>query len=732
MISTLTGKTSSNVDDNVTTDSNENENMDEFFDAKDSSFGETESDVYSDNVQFVINENTDYLNEHATFEMDDNLHELGLMLNCTLASDYNGANAARLNAHFFNDWTILLEKQAIELGFPDLEELLKSECMKDYVEQTSSINGIAIYGAVSKPSNEHILRRVADCRLNEDQRAEKRRVQRLMELKNPENERNFLEGKRRILQILLDLKADETEVDYQTIRDEYMKRYNISLNASEHQRLFMNKSALKNFWRAFYREVILINGCPIRVRLRSPNVKIPEEITDDLRLLANIDKIELPTFALEYRPTSSFMRERRTVECPKDIVVSLESTSKKPTMDWGEEAEEDGDKQLIDEKLYRSSVGSSDKNDVVAPSMAKAEGVSTDTNKIMGIQENGSNRTPITLSKLTSSIGDKYTGDEESADSSDSETRVSRKYRKKKSKGCVNTFNISSKSPEVIPRIQMADVNGFEKHLNNSGKDLTRMEQSARLMNGGENKQLGKRVPIAERSLQQSLNYFHPRHQFPSSYTGVNKNSARLIPELNKIPYGSYSVPNSLAGQCNSRQTEENTGSYRKPNESVQRPSSSRSRYNGQQTTMQHMEPYQPNLFQQYGQGYHGNCDTSIKIFPNSNEETVQLSKETQTDENWLETLLDEFGCHKSKKSPLKKLAEVIELIVDIRSPNPILLSALPQIVGSLYGAPIKPENDENYRRDWKEIIRDYCSAEILISPLPNGEEVLVKRKLYC
>lgn len=69
-----------------------------------------------------------------------------------------------------NDWRILLEGQAIELGFPDLEELLKSEYMKDYVEQASSINGIAIYRAVSKPTNEHILRRVADARLNEDQK----------------------------------------------------------------------------------------------------------------------------------------------------------------------------------------------------------------------------------------------------------------------------------------------------------------------------------------------------------------------------------------------------------------------------------------------------------------------------------------------------------------------------------------------------------------------------------
>lgn len=73
--------------------------MDEFFDATEASFAESDSDVYNDNVQFVVNENISYLNEDI-FEIDDKLHELGLMLNCTLASDYNGANAARLNAHF--------------------------------------------------------------------------------------------------------------------------------------------------------------------------------------------------------------------------------------------------------------------------------------------------------------------------------------------------------------------------------------------------------------------------------------------------------------------------------------------------------------------------------------------------------------------------------------------------------------------------------------------------------
>uniref|UniRef100_A0A158Q6R8 NARG2_C domain-containing protein n=1 Tax=Elaeophora elaphi TaxID=1147741 RepID=A0A158Q6R8_9BILA len=517
----------------------ESEDKDEFFDATDVSFGESESDVYDDNVEFVVTESTD-LDDDVMLEVDDKLHELGLMLNSTLASDYNGANAARLNAHFFNDWRILLEKQALELGFPNLDELLKSKYMSDYVEQTSVVNGIATYGAVSKPASEHILRRVADCRLNEDQRAEKRRIQRLMKLKSPENEQNFLEGKRRILEILVDLKADKVEVDYQIIRDEYMKRYSISLNASEHLRLFMNKSALKNFWRVFYREVILISGSPIRVKLRSSDVKIPEEITEDLHLLANIDKIELPIFALECRPQiSNIIREGRTVKYSKGVAVSGETIPKKPTMDWGEEMEEDEDRQASNEKQRKSDIGNADRiNGTVSSSMTKTMCFPADSE---GVQENGDDRAQRRLSQKPVDLTDgKYTGDEESADSSDPEGKVSRKYRKKKFKGNVNTFNISTSS-EVKPlvrsfcllqKIVIGSLNPFYY----SGKNSNSVEQSSRLMDNGENKflvfqQSGKRLKIAERSLQQSLGHFYPRDRFPSSFTAFNnRNSAGLVP----------------------------------------------------------------------------------------------------------------------------------------------------------------------------------------------------------
>lgn len=68
-------------------------------------------------------------------------------------------------------------------------------------------------------------------------------------------------------------------------------------------------------------------------------------------------------------------------------------------MDWGEETEEYEDKQPSNEKLHRSNVGSSNRINVIVPSsMAKAESISANTNKVISMQGNGRDKTPITLS----------------------------------------------------------------------------------------------------------------------------------------------------------------------------------------------------------------------------------------------------------------------------------------------------------------------------------------------
>ncbi|VIO89446.1 Uncharacterized protein BM_BM8967 [Brugia malayi] len=714
VISNLTKRRTTGSDDSTTANNNEQEDMDEFVDAVDVFYEESESDIYDDNVQCIVAENDDMI------EKDEILHELGLMLNSTLASDYDGANVARLNAHFFNDWKILLERQAIELGFPGLEELLKSEYMRDYVEQISSVNGVAIYGAVSKPSNEHILRRVADCKLSEAQRAEKRRIQRLLELKNPENSRNFLEGKRRILQILLDLKAYEMEFDYQTIRDEYMKRYSTSLNAAEHQRLFMNKSALKNFLRVFYREVILINDSPIRIRLRSPDIKIPEEITEDLRLLA------IPFVSNLDRSSILNIVDKGTVKYSEDVIASGESISKKQTMDKETNSE---DRQV---NSARHNGNADEINNVMLHHIPKTC-MPADTSKIISIQKNDHDKTHRKSLESVNLSEDKYTGDEESPDSSDSEVKSSKKYQRKKSRRNLNTFNMPSIS----------------------------------------SKQSVKRLPIGERSLHQSLNYSHLPERNPFSSSSIsfsNKSSAGLIQrqyssqlvannkqyseeyhgtqssgyhdfvqfdrtqeEVSKLPYGSYSVPDSTSSQCISRQVND-IGNHRNSNENFEKPSANHSDQNSWTTSVQQMQPHTQSRFQEYNRGYPDDC-TVLRSIPSNkffshlpNKEVSQLSKQTQTDEDWLENLFDELGCYNSSRNPLQKLVKVIKLLLDIRSPNPVLLSALPQLVGSFYGTPLNPAEDQNYRKTWREIVRDYCSAEILIAPLPNGEEILIKK----
>ncbi|KAM3727721.1 Lipoxygenase 6, chloroplastic [Dirofilaria immitis] len=771
-ISKLANKADAGSDNDTTNDNAGTDDIDQFVDAEDGFFEEDEGDVYGDNVQFIVAENDDNLDD----DMDAQLHEIGLMLNSTLASDYDGANAARLNAHFFNDWRLLLERQAIDFGFPNLEELLKSECMKEYVEQISSVNGVAIYGAVSKLANEHILRRVADCKLNENQRAEKRKMQRLMELKNPENARNFLEGKRRILKILLDLKAYEEAVDYEAIRNEYVKLYNVSLNASEHQRLFMNKSALKNFWRAFYREVILINDSPIRVKLRSPDIKIPEEIAEDIRLLANIDKIELPAFFLEYRPTALNVLHKGTAEYSGHVVTAGGNILKKsimeskPAMDSEDQLEGKGKEQFSNETQCKNDIGNADRNSVVHSGMVNTMNIPVDASKAINMKEDDDVHNGPSESVYSNE--DKYTGDEDSTDSSDLEPKVSRKYqkRKKKFKGNMNTFNIpsafqflqSGKRPSVAERaIQQSLTHSSlrERSYSPSSSSVDLNNRSSARINGSGSwtAQLSSENAEMRITLHCHTDYVNFVHELTNFR--IVKRSERFLRQnvtmnncmcmsnrfftphlrrqLNNLPFGSYGVPNSATSQSISLQentapnsalfdisTRENTGNYPKTSENVQKPFSSHSHDNDY---LQEMQASQPNRFQQHNQDYSNNHAT-FRGIPSWNKEVAQVSKGTQTDENWLENLLDELECRNLKKSPLQKLIEVIELVVDIRSPNPVLLSSLPQIVGSLYGTPLNPEKDQNYRITWREIVRDHCSAEILIAPLPNGEEVLIKK----
>lgn len=78
----------------------EKDDTDEFVDARDVFDEDDESDVYDDNVQLSFDENTSFLDDDVVDEMEEKLYELGLMIGSTLASDYNGANAARLNANF--------------------------------------------------------------------------------------------------------------------------------------------------------------------------------------------------------------------------------------------------------------------------------------------------------------------------------------------------------------------------------------------------------------------------------------------------------------------------------------------------------------------------------------------------------------------------------------------------------------------------------------------------------
>ncbi|VDO33615.1 unnamed protein product [Onchocerca flexuosa] len=154
-------------------------------------------------------------------------------------------------------------------------------------------------------------------------------------------------------------------------------------------------------------------------------------------------------------------------------------------------------------------------------------GISADMSKVISAQGDDYDRTHKRLSKPVDLNEDKYTGDEESADSSDSEVKVSKKYRKKKFKGNMNTFNISSGTQSLL---QIKDTDSAADRYSYSEKDRNHVEQSVPLTISEENKQVGKRLSVAERSLQQSLNYSGERnHSSSSSVDLSDRNSAGTI-----------------------------------------------------------------------------------------------------------------------------------------------------------------------------------------------------------
>uniref|UniRef100_A0A915BG77 Uncharacterized protein n=1 Tax=Parascaris univalens TaxID=6257 RepID=A0A915BG77_PARUN len=395
----------------------------------------------SDSVSESSSLRSEHIEEFRTHERN-----FAILIASTLASVPEGCDLCRLRSLLMNDWNIDTNTLTTNFGFCDLSQLLSTPFMQGYIEEKALINESLVYAVKVTPEIEHITQTIADEKLTAEQLALKRKKQRLLEMRKPENQVIFIEGKRRILGILLELRAFEEAVPFSEVQSEYCKKYEVCLNAKEQTRLFRNKSALKNIRNAFYKEVEVITCNPLFVKLKTRNVELPNELSEeDRQRAAGVGDVEVPSF----NEQCSEISHERTVSQDDRPMASSTTTTKEdmstksatqcirePTMKWN--VDEDSDSSTEDNEAKKRK-----KATQTAMEEAVGSGV----------------RIPVRASHAsgvhnTEWGGDsaKYTGDEESDDSSSTELNDNGKGRKKMAAPRRSRRNLIEKDKHVPPK----------------------------------------------------------------------------------------------------------------------------------------------------------------------------------------------------------------------------------------------------------------------------------------
>ncbi|KHN73706.1 hypothetical protein Tcan_05616 [Toxocara canis] len=165
-----------------------------------------------------------------------------------------------------------------------------------------------------------------------------------------------------------------------------------------------------------------------------------------------------------------------------------------------------------------------------------------------------------------------------------------------------------------------------------------------------------------------------------------------------------------------------------------------------------------------YGQNYFRRCGDDYPVLGNDNQQFLRdtagsarqydafsmssfgsndrlKNAATQTDDGWLEVALEELEVIGSSSNhshlgssassltnvtgpdaDVAILATVVELIVELHAPRPVLISDLPKLVGNVYGEAIDPVEDRKYRISWHRLIDNYCHGRVKICQIPGHE----------
>ncbi|VDN50521.1 unnamed protein product [Dracunculus medinensis] len=578
------------------------------------------------------------------------LKELALMVNSSLSSEPDGSSIERLRAHFAINWSIHPDLLVRKYDFPTFEKFLECNEVKEYIEISGFTDkGGIVYSAKSFPQNEHILRRINDEKLTAEQREKRRKQQRLIALKKPENTEAFIEGKKRILGILLELQAYETPVSFQQVQDLYLQKYNVSLNNEEQTKLFQNKSAVKNFERAFFHEVIIKCRNPIFIMLKSKDVKMPEEITDEDRaLISNVTEVssyplidETKFNKTTVRPNFCSTKEAISTKHVEENEVEQEILLKDARFRTIEESPAYIGEECVTDRSVESQ--SFAKNIIVEREI---------DGKLTKADDKG-----------------KYTDDNESEDSDERNTTI-RNRRKK----YIISPNLDS---EKISKLKSITARSLRKSV-------------------GFEKQIERR------------NLYDNEHMLKQSgVTSVDIESNVTMEKLDGIV-----MFDQFPNNCRDRYAS-------------QAPQSISHKHTGSIRAVDAVRYKTLNIRSEDSQKFLRKVGSFLMV-----------DAYTQTDSDWLEQILDEYGIlsksinHEisntsSENKEIVNLALTIEMVAKRRSPQPLLLSSLPQLIGTIYGCPVDPLSDQNYRMSWKNIILNFCSSLQLIT-LPNGQDLII------
>ncbi|VDK56985.1 unnamed protein product [Anisakis simplex] len=184
------------------------------------------------------------------------------------------------------DWCISPDCLAQMIGFVSFDRLFDSSAMSDYIEQDLNDKNEKVFHMKNLKSIEHIQQFVVELEPIKRATSDKSIRERGMRMSEPENRAAYIEGKRRLIELMKEFHGTTVEVPYDKLQLRYKERFGVELSRKELTRLFGNKKILEVIALEFHGEISIIQVYPLTLMLSSAHV---EDIVDDNPPVNTID-----------------------------------------------------------------------------------------------------------------------------------------------------------------------------------------------------------------------------------------------------------------------------------------------------------------------------------------------------------------------------------------------------------------------------------------------------------